>query len=318
MNNNSQLLYNLKILSDYFSSIGIDDIYTNSKIYEVLMAYSFNHRIINGHAYTPDAEDEFGNLYEYKHFKVSSSNHTWTFNDFSDKTIEHLNEIAYVYFSIIDDTIIVPKIAKTYIVSGKEVSRYLVSATLDIQNQRKMINISETQIRNNMAHKLISSYNHKPWKELNEVFLVANELEKTMNIHGILTSNKLWELLVGLKLNHTVNSDQKKHDASDKYGNTFEYKVSSNAHWTFQDISENVLDSYLSDKCIILAVVNKKDFLVERIYACCPPIIVSILKEKLSEKSKKNEEVRRLSASIGIKDVKYMVDNGCAKRVLPF
>ena len=145
MNNNSQLLDNLKRLSDYFSSIEIDDIYTNSKIYEVLMAHSFNHKIINGHAHTPDAEDEFGNLYEYKHFKVSSSNHTWTFNDFSDKTIEHLNEIAYVYFSIIDDTIIVPKIAKTYIVSGKEVSRYLVSATLDIQNQRKMINISETQ-----------------------------------------------------------------------------------------------------------------------------------------------------------------------------
>lgn len=315
MNTIYRLLNELKILGDYFLSKGIEDIYTNSKIYEVLMAHSFNHTIINGHAYTPDARDYLGNLYEYKHFKLLSSNHSWTFNDFSDETIEHLNEIAYVYFSIIDDTKIVPVICKTYIVAGRDVSRYLESATLDIKNKRKMINISELQIKNYMAYKLLSSYNHKPWKELNDVFYVANELEKIMNIHGILTSNKLWELLVGLELNHHVNSDQKKHDAIDEFGNTYEYKVSSKARWTFQDISKHVLDSYLSDKFIILAVVNKKEFLVDKIYACSSSEIVSILKYKLLKKLKNNKEIRRLSASIGITDVHNMIDNGYAKCV---
>lgn len=321
MNTIYRLLNELKILGDYFLSKGIEDIYTNSKIYEVLMAHSFNHTIINGHAYTPDARDYLGNLYEYKHFKLLSSNHSWTFNDFSDETIEHLNEIAYVYFSIIDDTKIVPVICKTYKVAGRDVSRYLKSATLDKKNKRKMINISELQITNIKddkllpSYKLLSSYNHKPWKELNDVFYIANELEEVMNIRGILTSNKLWELLVGLELNHHVNSDQKKHDAIDESGNTYEYKVSSKASWAFQDISDNVLDSYLSDKFIILAVVNKKEFLVDKIYACSSYEIVSILKYKLTEKSKNNKEIKRLSASIGITDVHNMIKNGYAKCV---
>ena len=50
-----QLINRLKALADYFFSNGIDDIYTNSKIYEVLIAEQFGHQIINGHANTPDA-----------------------------------------------------------------------------------------------------------------------------------------------------------------------------------------------------------------------------------------------------------------------
>lgn len=316
MKNLNQLLSKLKELSDYFFSIGIEDIYTNSKIYEVLMAYSFNHEIVNGHAYTPDAMDQLGNLYEYKHFKLSSSNHTWTFNDFSEETIEQLKEVHNVYFSVIDDSYIYPQIITTYSVSGRNVAKYLESATLSIRNKRKMINISEAQIINNMDCELISVKNRKPFNALYEVFSTAHELEQRANIRGILTSNKLWELLVGIRLNHNINSDQKKHDAFDESGNTYEYKVSSYARWTFQDISENVLDSYLHDNCIILAVVNKEDFIVERIYACNPFAVVSILKNKLSEKINNNKEIKRLSAGIGIKDVNYMIDNGDAEWVL--
>ena len=85
-----QLIERLKQLSDIFYDNGIEDIYTNSKIYEVLMSEQFGHKIINGHANTLDAVDTEGNLYEYKHFKLSSTNHTWTFNDFSDATIAKL------------------------------------------------------------------------------------------------------------------------------------------------------------------------------------------------------------------------------------
>lgn len=70
-----QLINRLKILADYFLSNGVEDIYTNSKIYEVLIAEQFGHQIINGHAYTPDARDEKGEFYEYKHYKVSSIIH---------------------------------------------------------------------------------------------------------------------------------------------------------------------------------------------------------------------------------------------------
>ena len=83
-----QLIERLKQLSDIFYASGIEDVYTNSKIYEVLMSEQFGHKIINGHAKTLDAVDMDGNLYEYKHFKMSSSNPTWTFNDFTDATIK--------------------------------------------------------------------------------------------------------------------------------------------------------------------------------------------------------------------------------------
>jgi len=316
MKNLNQLLAKLKELSDYFYSIGIEDIYTNSKIYEVLMAYSFNHITVNGHAYTADAVDQLGYLYEYKHFKLSSSNHSWTFNDFSDETIEQLKEIHNVYFSVIDDSYIYPQIIRTYSVSGRNVASYLESATLAIKNTRKMINISEIQIKNHMDYRLITVRNQNAFDPLYEVFSTAYKLEQKLNIRGILTSNKLWELLVGIQLNHRVSSDQKKHDAFDEFGNTYEYKVSSKVRWTFQDISANVLSSYLSDNCIILAVVNKKEFIVERIYACKPHAIVSILNNKLSRKINNNKEVKRLSAGIGIKDVNCMIDNGDAKCVL--
>ena len=50
-----QLIERLKQLSDIFYDNGIEDIYTNSKIYEVLMSEQFGHKIINGHVNTLDA-----------------------------------------------------------------------------------------------------------------------------------------------------------------------------------------------------------------------------------------------------------------------
>ena len=93
-----QLIERLKQLSDIFYDNGIEDIYTNSKIYEVLMSEQFGHKIINGHANTLDAVDTEGNLYEYKHFKLSSTNHTWTFNDFSDATITKLYDSRFIIY----------------------------------------------------------------------------------------------------------------------------------------------------------------------------------------------------------------------------
>ena len=56
-------------------------------------------------------------------------------------------------------------------------------------------------------------------------------------------------------------------ETKDDDGNTFEYKVSKNHSWNFQDISENVLEKYKSDKSIILAVVNKQNLVVTNIYS---------------------------------------------------
>lgn len=306
-----QLIERLKQLSDIFYVNGIEDVYTNSKIYEVLMSEQFGHKIINGHAKTLDAVDMDGNLYEYKHFKMSSSNHTWTFNDFTDATIEKLYDVKEVYFAIINDApIIIHEVKEVYIVQGAEVAKYLENSTTNILNHRKMINISRHQIVNNMRHNVIRPNPVKVSNVLRDVFTVANEIELITGIRGILTSNKLWELLVSGELGHRINPEQRKHDACDQQGRTYEYKVTKKYSWKFQDISENVLESYMQDEKIVLAVVDKKEFVVENVYICAPKAIVTILKNKLSLLFEQREEVRRLEATINIGDVRNMIDRG--------
>lgn len=307
------LINELKSLSYYFSSIGIYDIYTNSKIYELLMAVQFNHRIANGHAYTHDAYDEFGNFYEYKHYKLSSSNHTWTFNDFSALTITKLKNVKSVYFAVINDEEIIPYVSKAYIVPGIVVSEYLYNVTPKIQNNRKMINISERQITENMTPEIVCPDFNWNCKALEKVFITANKIENLINVKGILTSNKLWELLVACQLGHYINSEQKSHDAYDDYKHTYEYKVNVTKSWTFQDISTNVLNSYLTDEKIVLAVVNKRDFIVEDIYLCNPAAIVAILKWKLEQKIERFPEIRRLSARIGANEIRTLLEHGEAE-----
>lgn len=305
-----QLIEQLKQLSDIFYASGIEDVYTNSKIYEVLMSEQFGHEIINGHAKTLDAVDMEGNLYEYKHFKLSSSNYTWTFNDFTDATIEKLYDVKEVYFAIINDTPVIHEIKEVYVVQGAEVAKYLENSTMNISNHRKMINISRHQIVNNMRHSVIKPNPVNVSNILRDVFTVANEIELITGIRGILTSNKLWELLVSGELGHRINPEQRKHDACDQQGRTYEYKVTKKYSWKFQDISENVLESYMQDEKIILAVVDKKEFIVVNVYICDPKAIVTILRNKLSLLFEHREEVRRLEATINIGDVRNMIDRG--------
>lgn len=318
----------LKELSDLFYENGIEDIYTNSKIYEVLIANQLGHRIINGHANTLDAIDQHGNVCEYKHYKKSSSNHTWTFNDYTDETIRNLHKVKSVYFVVINDKPVIPEIEKIYIVSGEKVAEYMEISTQNIENKRKMINISASQIKGNMpytlvkTHDIVSDHPEKTKFELlcsialKEVFTTAREIEEEIKVNGILTSNKLWELLVACKMGHKINSEQKKHDAYDAHGRTYEYKVSKKSTWTFQDISNNVLKSYLNDEKIILAVVNKRTFVIKSIVACQPEEIVRILRKKLKEKKRKSQKIRRLTANIGKEDIKKMMEKGKAEWIL--
>lgn len=308
-----QLIDQLKQLSDIFYASGIEDVYTNSKIYEVLMAEQFGHEIINGHAKTLDAVDMEGNLYEYKHFKLSSSNHTWTFNDFTDATIAKLYGVKAVYFAIIDDNPVIHEVKEVFIVQGAQVAKYLENSTMNISNHRKMINISSHQIVNNMKYTVIKPKSVSVSNILRDVFTVANRIELMTGIRGILTSNKLWELLVSGKLGHRINPEQRKHDACDEHGRTYEYKVTKKYSWKFQDISENVLESYMQDEKIILAVVDKKEFIVESIYVCDPKAIVTILRNKLSLLFQQREEIRRLQATINIGDVRDLIDRGEAE-----
>ena len=81
---------------------GVDDIFSNSKFYEIIIANQLCHSPIPGHSGSRDAKDKYGNEIEYKHFKESSSNHSWTFNDFSDNLISHMHEYSFV-FSHVDD-----------------------------------------------------------------------------------------------------------------------------------------------------------------------------------------------------------------------
>ena len=154
------------------------------------------------------------------------------------------------------------------------------------------------------------------FKQIKRDFFLASKSEEITGVDGILTSNKLWEVLVAYELNHNVNSEQRKHDAYDEWGRTYEYKVSSDPRWTFQDITQNVLDGYLDDEKIVLAVVNKKRFSVERVYFCDPSAIVSILQCKLQDRMNGKKTIRRMSSYIGMVDVRRMLDGGDAEWVL--
>lgn len=310
------LITRLKEYSSYFTEYrGINDIFTNSKIYEVVIAEQLNHSIINGHAHTPDAEDSLHNIFEYKHYKTSSSNHTWTFNDFSNETIQNLSNINYVVFAELYDLEILPYISKLYIVPSADVQNYLMVKTPSINNTRAMINISAHQIETEMGTSTLASPPLLFSEQLVGIFETANEIEQITSIPDVLTSNKLWELLVALELGHIVNPEQNKHDAVDKSGHTYEYKVCTRMNWSFQDISDQVLSSYLNDEAIILAVVNKADFVVTNIFRCSPESIVSILRKKTQDKLCSGKEVRRLMATINKSDLLEMVSQGEAQEI---
>ena len=233
-----------QIQTDFYKTFSVTDIITNSKIFEILIADTLNHKLIPGHSGSRDAKDDEGNEFEYKHYKESSSNHTWTFNDFSNTTIEKLTKVKSVIFAHIQDTNVpFPVFDWYYEVPGIIISRYLAEVTLKITNHRKMINVSARQIETTLALTKktttgLCSGVYSGWiKKIVDVIL---KIEEQVGTTGILTSNKFWEVLVALRLGHKVQSEQAKHDATDTFGNTYEYKVAKGSSWSFQDISKEV------------------------------------------------------------------------------
>ncbi|TAE75356.1 MAG: hypothetical protein EAZ85_02650 [Bacteroidetes bacterium] len=303
-----------EIQEDFLTIFGVNDIFSNSKIYEIIIANELDHDLIAGHSGSKDAKNENGGEYEYKHFKETSSNHSWTFNDYTDNTITNLALAEGVVFAHIDDTIF-PAMLDWYIyVDGKVCSLYLKQRTEDLlarqpkgkSNARRMINISAKQLETDLGLKktqiLVPKTNGKYTKWLQKLYNLNAELEKCTNVTNLLTSNKIWEVLVAVELNHNVNSEQGGnaggYDAYDDAGNTYEYKVSKTYSWQFQDISENVLEKYKHDSEIILAVVDKTNIEVIAIFSAKPNKVVETLKEKLAEKAQnyadKDKEIRRL------------------------
>lgn len=297
-----------KIQQDFLKEFEVDDIFSNSKIYEIIIANSLNHNLIPGHSGSKDAKNDKGKIFEYKHYKETSSNHTWTFNDYSEQTIKDLKDCT-VIFAHIDDTVFPAIFDWYYEVEGKNISAFMTKATKKIKNTRKMINISRNNIedvmkveRTDVKPKKTGKYS----KWLGNIAEINTELESCTNVINLLTSNKIWEVLIAVELNHNVNSEQGgragAHDAFDSKENLFEYKVSKTFSWNFQDISDNVLNKYKSDNEIILAVVDKTEIKVKAIYSAKPEIVVKLLRKKLREKKKKFEEegkeLRRLQVSI--------------------
>lgn len=302
------------IQNAFFKEFDVNDIFSNSKIYEILIANSLGHKMIPGHSGSKDAKDKSGNEYEYKHYKKTSSNHTWTFNDFSDTTIANLNKCNQVIFAHVDNTQSPPVFDWCYKVPGHVMSKFLKKATKEITNTRKMINISKRNIEDVMGIEktfITKSNNGIYDKWINNIYNICDKMEKCSNVTQLLTSNKIWEVLVAVELDHNVNAEQGgragAHDAFDKEGNVYEYKVSKSNSWNFQDISDNVLNKYLDDNRIILAVVNKKNIAVESIYSAKPDIVVRLLKEKLKEKQirfkSKGKTIRRLQVSLSKSDL---------------
>ena len=322
-----KLMVLLKKNQDLFSKkYGVDDIYSNSKIFEIVIANELNHELIPGHSGSKDAKSEQGE-FEYKHFKESSSNHSWTFNDYSDATIEGLKGIARAIFAHIDDEKFPPVLDWYIEVDGETCSKYLDNRTKELLaskpkgkvNARKMINFSALQLERDLKIKktkvLTINKDGKYYNEIMEIQKISKQMEKITGIEQLLTSNKFWEMLVALILGHQVLSEQSGHDAKDANGNMYEYKVSKNHSWNFQDISENVLKKYESDKAIILAVVDKQNLVVTDIFYAESPKVIKRLRKKLEEKkdrfAESGKSLRRSQVSLSKGDLERVM----AKRV---
>ncbi len=306
----SAIIAKLKLIQESFSTNhGVDDIYSNSKIYEIMIADLLGHDLIPGHAGTRDAKT-LVNEYEYKHFKKSSSNHSWTFNDYSDTTIQKMNDSKLeLIFAHVNDQTFPPQVDWFYKVNGPTMSDYMSKHTQAITNKRKMINVSALQIEQRLG---INKLKPKPQKgkyakDLDEIFKTIGELERLTGVSDILTSNKFWEVVVANKLGHQVNSEQGgragAHDAFDADGNWYEYKVVVSQSWNFQDISEAVLEKYYETKAVICARVNKQELEVLDVFSIEPEILVPALREMLKEKADRaaanKKEIRRSAISIG-------------------
>jgi hypothetical protein len=306
----SKIIDELKSIQNEFSTkYGVNDIYSNSKIYEIIIADLLGHELIPGHAGSRDAK--LGNQeYEYKHFKESSSNHSWTFNDYSESTISKMNDQSLdLVFAHVNDKEFPPQVDWFYQVNGPTMSSYMSNYTKQIKNSRKMINVSANQIETRMGilRKSFQESQGRYAHELKRIFSTIRKLEIMTKVDNILTSNKFWEVVVANELGHQVNSEQGgragAHDASDGHGNWFEYKVVVTNTWNFQDISETVLEKYYETKSVICASVNKQELTVTEILSISPQALVPELRRQLKIKAERaaanRKEVRRVAVSLG-------------------
>ena len=311
------------------NEFGTTDIFSGSKFYEMIIANQLNHEMIPGQSGTKDGKDHKGE-YEYKHFKEQSSNHSWTFNDYTDATIDSLKKVVSAIFAHIDTDFTPPKFDWYIEVEGKICSSYLKHKTETLLktkpkgkvNARKMINISPNQIELDLGLK--KTYTKEPnksgkyYETILKISSIQKKLEKMTGVDQILTGNKIFEVLVASKLEHTVFSEQKKHDAHDEFGNLYEYKNSKSYTWNFQDISDAVLKKYEDDKAIILTVVDKINYRIKEIWSAEPSHTIPRLKEKLEEKRERRKEkdgsaIRRLSVSLSKGDLNKIK----AKKIFP-
>jgi hypothetical protein len=304
----TELLNKLKTIQrDFKEKEGVNNIYSNSRYFEILIANEFGHRIIAGFSGHRDAKDDNGNEYEYKHYKESSSNHSWTFNDFSDSTISKLKSTKAVIFAHIEDKD-KPRFDWFYYAPGKVISEYLKESTKKIKNTRKMINVSPSQLEHLGIQKIeVTTSKGGHYKDyIEKIQTTVKKLEETCHVKNILTSNKLWELLVALKLGHILISEQKQYDAMDRDNKYCEYKVSQGRSWNFEDITEGVLDRLRKER-IFLAVVDKENLELIAIYEVSPQKTVELLQKKLAQREKKYKSmgkiIRRKQESITASDL---------------
>ena len=315
-----QLIYplfeRLKKIADNFGDItGEYDIYTNSKVYEIVIANYFNFNLIKGHSKSYDAEKD-NHFVELKHYKKSSKNHTWTFNDYSDKTLANL-ETEDVYFCFINDDgdDLANTIKWYYKVSGVDVANYIRAKSVRLTNNRSMINISPKQLETYFnAEKSLCCpvYSGKYMKYLKDINKTVLELERISGTYNLLTSNKLWELVLATELGHIINCEQggsKGLCDAFKDNLKYEYKISARSNsWTFEDSSENVLGRLRSMHRIVISKIDKRKFDVLYYYFLDPQKTCNYLQDeltkKIEEKKRKGEKLNRKNVSLSLSRAK--------------
>ena len=327
----------LDIQRSFKEKYEVDDIFGNSKVFEIVIANRLNHILIPGHSGSRDAKDSEGNVYEYKHYKESSSNHSWTFNDYSQSIFNKMREENYkIIYAHMDDTNGLsrklfreekPPIIKTsdldwyYEIPGFLMADYLEEKTKKITNSRKMINVSRNQLEeyfsypHNQRQTPQVRFDEGLYSEdLNLIFNEIEHLEKNTRVVNLLTSNKIWELITSVYLNHNVNPEQGgrlgAHDAYDEEGNQYEYKIAKTESWNFQDISEAVLKKYESVAGFILVTKNVETMSVRTIYHCNNNLLIKI-REKMEMKAKKfkaeGKILRRKQISLTKNDISEFI-----------
>ena len=317
MNAIEDIFENLKQLQEEFGKLtGEYNIFSNSKFYEILIANHFEHRITIG-SHGPDATN-LQTKVEYKHYKESSSNHTWTFNDYSDETLSALIDRTIYFVHINDVTNADPftYIDWYYKADGNVIASYIKNKSKELKNTRKMINISSLQLESDCNIEKINVDSSSSEGEyayfISEIHKNITKLEQLTDSSNLLTSNKFWELFLAVFLGHSINSKQGgkdgKHDAFDKTDKKYEYKISTTYSWIFEDISDNVIENMQNLDGIYLATIDKRTFERKKVYLLDTKKTLSYIKIKrnhlLAQKLREKKTVKRLNVSISKKELK--------------